>query len=419
MKPRESSPSAKLVRLSRKLTEKASSTSLGAALPLVSHPAEMPSAQAFPPLGEGPQIDSYAAKSTVGPHADVEQPTSLSDDTDSTFSCAGDLLPEEVDERTMPESGRQYASTTNDEAELQQMALAVSRPRGISEESVLPKIMQLFTNHDNSHRQASRGALGTTSSAPVITRKPSQLMGFINKLKPQLALDTASPGRRFSFESSDDTGPLPPPPSSTAASRGSLLRTSVSLPALPNMATELPQVVEHDSTSPAKTSPAKSSTTVDSRRLSKIPSPSFPGVLAKPRGSGSRSSSIYSTRSTIRLGAEHYDGSADLSSLEAARLQVADHSNVLRSGAAAAAAIAASNASLRSSRGQNPSQHKHWHMQSTTLDRSRPEQQYVESLPTDAAKENRPLRSHPGQVTDVGDPASAPCLVDTALQGSY
>lgn len=390
MRPRPPSPSAKLVRLSRKLTKKASSTSMRAALPFGSNPLDIPSAPAFSSVSEvHPNARRHAKGSHRRPQAEADQSTSFSDDTNSTFSCAGDLLPDEIDEQSTPEVGQLSHSARKDETDIHQMAIDVSRPRGVSEESVLPKIMQVFTSQDHTRDPTLHSGISATSSnaqgTHVMNRKPSHLMGFINKLRPQLALETASLPRRFSFEVGDDTVPLPRPHPSAMASRESLLRTSVSLPTLSSIATKPPPANLQDSASSTFTSPAKSTTTLNSRRPSRIPSPSYHGVLARPRAGGSRSSSIYSTYLTIWFDGDHQNGSAEFSSHDAARTQVVDHTNVLRSGAAAAAARAASNASSRSTLA---SQRKQWDLQPKILDRSMSVPQH---LGPQAAIENRPL----------------------------
>jgi len=408
MKARAPSPSAKLARLSRRLTKKASSTSMHASMPLGSH------SHTIRRVSEAHRNVSHSTKPQYSrPCRGHGRAASFSGDSSSTFSCAGDLLPDEMGGQPAMQQDIQDDSPASYEmSELCQIAKAVSRQRSISEESVVPKIMQLFTNHNEMKQQSTHGTASTASAAHTMARKPSQLMGFINKLKPQLALDTVALGRRFSFEVGDDTVPLPPPPSSAAVSRESLLRTSVSLPALLDTASKQPSAKVQDNASSTRTSPAKSTATNDSRRPSKIPSPLFHGVLAKPRGSGSRSSSIYSTQSTVRLDADHQDGSADLSSQETARMQVVDHTNVLRSGAAAAAARAASNASLQSIRGQHSSQRKHWDTQPRVLDSSRSEYQHMSSRSGDGAKENRPLLAPASEVGDDDDPESASSVAE-------
>lgn len=397
MKARAPSPSAKLARLSRKLTKKASSSSLQVALPLGSHHPDVPNTTAALQSSDVPMITRRAAKlSDPQRRLSLEQSPDASDGTSSTFSCAGDLLPDEMAEGVALSQQLKTSPLAEDPLSgLPDMTSTGSRRRGVSEQSFLPKTTHGSVGKADRDARAPPGEVDSSSQARTLTRKPSQLFGFINRLKPQLALEAANAGRRFSFEVGDDAASLPPNASFAVTSRESMLRKSVSLSSLSDMGRHLQQAEARTIQPPTQASPAKSATTTDSRRPSKIPSPSFHGVLAKPRGNGSRSSSIYSTQSTVSLDADRQRGKVDLSSQDAAAQHIADHTNVLRSGAAAAAARAVSNASLASSRAHGSrrasSQRKQWLMQHGSPDLFRSGQPHAGPFADSGTKENRPL----------------------------
>lgn len=173
------------------------------------------------------------------------------------------------------------------------MAATISSRRGIDAETVMPRLLDLFrsqgplndvhaphSNLSQLHRVATAPLASASNMTPV--RKPSQLKGFFNRLRPQLSLDTLPEARRFSFEVGDDSAPIEAT-YQDPTSRESLLRKSVSLSALSEAARCAPAKASQTALSPIASSPTTSARTSNSRRTSKIPSPTYNAALAKPR----------------------------------------------------------------------------------------------------------------------------------------
>ena len=294
MKTRPASPSARMVKLSKKLTKKVSKTSILAELPFGTPPPHLPSTS----LLQASYLEDQARLlSSERKLADSQSQTkgevrvSLSDDTTSTFSCAGDSLSDEANMKDIDCSGPVIESRSeNDIEDLRRMAVTISSRRGIDAEVVVPRLLELFRSQgpmENivpNQTQLQRVATVPVTGAPTTTpaRKPSHLMGFFNRLRPQLSLDTLQEARRFSFEVSDDKGPIGAG-YQESASRESLLRKSVSLSALPEAARHVPAKTLQNDLSPIESSPTTSARTSDSRRTSKIPSPTYNPALARPR----------------------------------------------------------------------------------------------------------------------------------------
>lgn len=356
------SPSNRMAKLSRKLVKKTSKTSILAELPFGTPPSNLRSTS----LLQASYVEDQAAardKIRTGSHSQtaIEGRVSISDDTASTFSCPGDLLPDEISEKGSHTVGVSFEQRTDhDITGLVQMAATVFGRRGIDVDSVMPRLLELFrpqiSTEEVSVKQADELQPQSTPSVPAAvstsappSRKPSHIMGFINRLKPQLSLDTSLGPRRFSFEFGDDTGPIGPN-AQHATSRESLLRKSVSFSSFPEKTRRAPAAgvafdlspIECSPVASARTStvhyvpvdgtsvdqsPVESSSTTsvrtpDSRRTSKIPSPAYNAALAKPRQnqndvisglltatrdfeymtqrSGSGGGSVYSTRSLHR-----------------------------------------------------------------------------------------------------------------------
>jgi hypothetical protein len=213
---------------------------------------------------------------------------SFSDDTLSTFSCAGDLLPDEANEKEVHHGDPALEHVSdNDMEDIRRMVATISNRRGIDAETVMPRLLDLFrpqepTNNAQAQLQRVATAPITGASNTTTFRKPSHLMGFFNRLRPQLSLDTLPEARRFSFEVGDDKGPIGAA-YQQSASRESLLRKSVSLSALHEAARPVPARSSQNDLSPIECSPTTSTRTNDSRRTSKIPSPTYNAALAKPR----------------------------------------------------------------------------------------------------------------------------------------
>jgi len=297
MKIRPASPSARMVKLSKKLTKKVSKTSILAELPFGTPPPHVPGTsqlQASYLEDQARLLSSEKKPAENQCQMKEEVRVSLSDDTTSTFSCAGDLLPDEANEKEVQHGGPILGPTSeNDIEDIRQMAATISSRRVIDAEAVMPRLLDLFRSQEpmsnGRARHLNQTQLQRVATAPITTasnaapvRKPSHLMGFFNRLRPQLSLDTLQEARRFSFEVGDDKGPIGAS-YQESVSRESLLRKSVSLSALPKAVRHVPaRSLQHD-LSPIESSPTTSARTSDSRRTSKIPSPTYNAALAKPR----------------------------------------------------------------------------------------------------------------------------------------
>jgi hypothetical protein len=217
----------------------------------------------------------------------AEPRVSISDDTTSTFSCAGDFLPDEASDKGIHAHSEHVSDSDVDE--IRKMAVAISSRRGVNAESIMPRLLELFrplvpiedtdaqhVDQTQSQRAADAYFVDTDTATPV--RKPSHIMGFINRMRPQISLDTRLEPRRFSFEVGDDAGPMM---HQDSTSRESMLRKSASLPALPELSRHVPAAPMN--LSPIESSPTTSARTSDSRRTSKIPSPAYNPTFARPR----------------------------------------------------------------------------------------------------------------------------------------
>lgn len=291
MKLRTASPSAKMARLSKRLAKKASKTSIHAELPFGSPPPNIPSTSLLQASYLEDQAKLEQTKVEDRPQAAAEARVSFSDDTASTFSCAGDFLPDETGER-LPLSSTSQPFPDSDILELRQMAATISRRRDVNIESVMPRLVEMFRSPSSPEEPSSQryertlgqrmmtAPVANATSAPP-ARKPSHIKGFFNKLRTQASLDTVSDPRRFSFEFGDDAEPIRTAYETT--SRDSPLRKSASLSSLPTVTHHVTNPTAPVCLSPIESSPATSVRTTDSRRTSKIPSPSYNAALAKPR----------------------------------------------------------------------------------------------------------------------------------------
>ncbi|KAL1583224.1 hypothetical protein WHR41_07830 [Cladosporium halotolerans] len=291
MKLRPASPSAKMARLSKRLAKKTSKTSIHAELPFGSPPPNIPSTSLLQASYLEDQAKLEKTKVEDRPQAAAEARVSFSDDTASTFSCAGDFLPDETGER-LPLSSISEPLPDSDILELRQMAATISRRRDVNIESVMPRLVEMFRSPSSPEEPSSQryertlgqrmmtAPVANATSAPP-ARKSSHIKGFFNKLRTQASLDTVSDTRRFSFEFGDDAEPIRTAYETT--SRDSPLRKSASLSSLPTVTHHVTNPTAPVCLSPIESSPATSVRTTDSRRTSKIPSPSYNAALAKPR----------------------------------------------------------------------------------------------------------------------------------------
>lgn len=288
VKSRPESPSAKMAKLSKKLTKKISKTSLLAELhiPLgTPPPPHLPSTsllQASYLEDQANMMERNRSETQV-----PEPRVSISDDTTSTFSCVGDFLPDEASDKGIHSNSGHVSDSDVDE--IRRLAVAISSRRGVNAESIMPRLLELFrplvpiedtdaqhVDKIQSHRATNADFADTDTATPV--RKPFHIMGFINRMRPQLSLDTRLEPRRFSFEIGDDAGPMI---HQDLTSRESVLRKSASLPALPELSRHVPAAPMN--LSPIESSPTTSARTSDSRRTSKIPSPAYNPTFARPR----------------------------------------------------------------------------------------------------------------------------------------
>jgi hypothetical protein len=284
-----------MAKLSRKLTQKISKTSILAELPFGTPPPHIPSTsllQASYMEDQARLLEERLAENQSQMKDELR--VSFSDDTTSTFSCAGDLLPDESNDKALHFEGPSFEHMSdNDIEDIRQMAATISSRRGLDAESVMPRLLDLFRSpeapNDAHMHQSNEAHLQGVVTAPVAhtsgtmpARRPSHLMGFINRLRPQLSLDTLPETRRFSFEVGDDSAPIGAT-YQNPTSRESLLRKSVSLSALPEATRYVPVRSAHVDLSPTESSPTTSAGTSDSKGTSKIPSPAYIATLAKPR----------------------------------------------------------------------------------------------------------------------------------------
>lgn len=301
------SPSHLMKKLSRKLTKKASSTHVHQDLPFGTPPRFQPST-----IAEASMLDEQAEmvkakRVRSGSNAVSEANTEASV---STFSGAGDMLPDELEASQSDGSPEQDP----DVVAIKCIATTLSNRRGISADAVLPKLFELFREQEDrkiSDRQGNKRAeqaeectLTFIEQAPAISPTPTRrkgsahtlgsgsfmtkASGFFHKLRPQLHADTVARdapamSRRFSFEFGDDIAAIDAPFSTEPGNVDSdhALRKSVSLPALGERAQQLP--MPEPVLSPVLPSPTDNSPSSASRRASRIPSPAYVPSLARPR----------------------------------------------------------------------------------------------------------------------------------------
>jgi hypothetical protein len=296
VKNRPESPSAKMAKLSKKLTKKISKTSPLAELHIslgTPPPPHLPSTSLLQASYLEDQANMLERKrSETQPQSVAEPRASISDDTTSTFSCAGDFLPDEASDKGVHANSSAHGHVSDsDFDEIRKMAFAISSRRGVNAESIMPRLLELFRPHvpvedtDAQHveklkSQHTANAYFASADTVAPARKPSHIMGFIDRMRPQLSLDTSLTPRRFSFEVGDDAGTMGAM-HQDPTSRESMLRKSVSLPALPEVSRYVPAAPVN--LSPIEPSPTTSARTNDSRRTSKIPSPAYNSTFARPR----------------------------------------------------------------------------------------------------------------------------------------
>ena len=243
----------------------------------------------------------------------------MSDDTISTFSCAGDLLPDEPTSTALIE----VAGTDNEYVAVKRIAKVLARRRGVDPEDLMPKLLGLFENTAPSRAEGIvEGAPPATENClvngkaggmgPPLQKQASLLAkasGFFQKLKPQTSIEASAPvGRRFSFEfgggddvdGDDDKNVGDAKAGSATAERhpaqetDRMLRRSASMTSLADLAQRAARVER--TLSPVTQSPTSSAPTSEPRRCSRIPTPvRGPGCLARSRQERENASSSVST----------------------------------------------------------------------------------------------------------------------------
>lgn len=225
---------------------------------------------------------------------------SISDDTMDTFSCEGDLLPDETADVNLIE----VAGTDNDFIAIKRIAHVLAKRRRIDVEEIMPKLRELFAAqpaesdlkvskavppHGFARKALDRSCSVESTPRGVMSSKlTTKATSFFAKKKPRINIDTSfATGRRFSFEPGDDTvasfsaSPMDTLP---AAVRDRLLRKSASMSVLSNKNDTAESMID-TSLSPVQQSPTTSATQSESKKASsRIPTPVYnSGSLARPR----------------------------------------------------------------------------------------------------------------------------------------
>lgn len=134
MKPLLQSTSDQDLNISRQLAQKKSMTNIHADLPFGTPPAK-------------DMRFSLTNMSMLDQHGAIrrrKRPTNGSnttDDTFSAFSCAGDLLP---DENSMHQPHTDHVGEDQDMADVESIANALARRRGVALSHVMPQLLELF-----------------------------------------------------------------------------------------------------------------------------------------------------------------------------------------------------------------------------------------------------------------------------------
>lgn len=367
------SPSGNDKRLSLRLSQKKPSTKFHAALPDGTPPLDTRFS-----LAEASALEQQAKRHRRN-RAATSSTITTSDDTFSTFSCVGDLLP---DETTTP--GPSRSNDIDDFSSIEQIANAIARRRHVDPAVVLPQLLDLFGAGPEAGSRASSMPLTSNAASPRLlrpTRWPernsskqktviSKASGFFHRLKPQLAVDTVAPSspapphpappRRFSFEPEDDLKTahderrhdLP------QAVKDRILKKSASLAALNEQAARMATTVDRAGSpalqrplSPVAQSPpvsAPESSTLPSsegRLPSRIPTPVF-NSIARPRQE--REDSASSLLTAIKLSSSHRSNSMTSSifnSPPAGQVDFVKASQPATAGSASLAALTASSSS--------------------------------------------------------------------------
>ncbi|RMX95596.1 hypothetical protein D0867_09212 [Hortaea werneckii] len=211
LRPRQQSPSHEMRRLSKQLTTKKSLTNI--------HPGL--------PFGTPPDTAASTLAQAMRSPEDDARPMpmeSVSDDTISTFSCAGDLFESENGNVNLMNA----AGTDNDVVAVQRIAHVVARRRNIDTKDIMPKLLTLFDEapptsidsegfagspNNNDFNRPDSPIISDRLYAPIC-KEPSLMRkasGLLSKLRTEVGTDNSVPAKRsFSFEAGDDAVPVVP-----------------------------------------------------------------------------------------------------------------------------------------------------------------------------------------------------------------
>lgn len=152
---RRKSPSTQMRRLSRTLAQKDSVTNIHIDLPSGKPPLSVISF-----LKE----DDNSRHTDCVPRPESEAKTHVSDDTLSTFSCAGDFLPDETTDVNLI----QAAGTDNEFVAVKRIARVLAKRRHVDPDSVMPKLLSLFEAQPGEKERSSSLPTGLgKSTAPL------------------------------------------------------------------------------------------------------------------------------------------------------------------------------------------------------------------------------------------------------------
>lgn len=96
--------------------------------------------------------------------AESQAKTHCSDDTLSTFSCSGDLLPDEAADLNLI----QAAGTDNDFVAIKRIAHVLAKRRHIDPDEVMPKLQELFGSDSIYEERSSSLPTGLGKSRPML-----------------------------------------------------------------------------------------------------------------------------------------------------------------------------------------------------------------------------------------------------------
>ncbi|EMC99979.1 hypothetical protein BAUCODRAFT_358561 [Baudoinia panamericana UAMH 10762] len=328
LRSRQQSPSVQMRRLSTQLTSQKSSLCTDTNVSFGTPPTAFSDFLLGQPPSEGCRLDT-------GLPTLSEPKTSLSDDTLSTFSCIGDLLPDEAATASNGDIAFARPVCHAHHAPYTTVAPVPSYRLDMNVLQATPKFLDIAKAHSVHASSGSTAQITVTAAPPTpdltprrsrlrtptkgLRKQPSLLAmasGFFQRLRPHPHGDTTyTSGSRFSFDSGNETVPSD---SATTAVRSSLeaskLRRSVSLSAFP-LPSETTALDAPSSQSDALPSVYQEQTMLfppsalsTSRRTSRIPTPIHNAhSAARPRQEREASYSSLQTvvKSTTESESEH------------------------------------------------------------------------------------------------------------------